>query len=151
MYEPVINRVEQPCRGADMLNMPSARVLINSSACQGKVNPAACLISEKPLLFFFFRNAQLPLFISRWIFQSNNREKKKSRQLCQVFAVYNCKDNSQTATISQWIELSEFMAACVIIIIKQMHTGRQREKRGCASLYQTFCLIQILHIQFCGG
>lgn len=79
MYEPVINRVEQPCRGADMLNMPSTKVLINSSAREGKGNPAACLISKK---HFFFTSTHLSLFISRLIFCATTQgRKKKSRQL----------------------------------------------------------------------
>lgn len=93
------------------------------------MNPAACLISEKPFL-----GTLNSLCSSHGGFFSPITERTKSRQLCQVFAVYNCKDNSQTAMISQWIELSEFMAACVIIIIKQMHTGRPREKKMCFPL-----------------
>lgn len=50
MYEPVINRVELPCRGVGVgvgggkLNMPSVKVLINSSTCEVRETllPASC-------------------------------------------------------------------------------------------------------------
>lgn len=112
-------------QGADMLNMPSARVLINSSVREGKGNPAACLISEKPFL------GTLISFCSSqgWFLCNNTGWKKKIKAIiCQAIAIYNCKDKNQTAMISQRIELCEFMAACVIIIIKQMHIVKQWKK-----------------------
>lgn len=78
MYEPLINRVEQPCRGADMLNMPSTKVLINSSAREGKGSPAACLISKK---HFFYKHSSLSVHLKVDFLCNNTGKEKKSRQL----------------------------------------------------------------------
>lgn len=75
-----------------------------------------------------FRNTHLRLFISRLIFCATTQAEKKSRQLfVRPLLSIIAKIKIKTAMISQRIELSEFMAACVIIIIKQMHNVRQRE------------------------
>lgn len=95
MYEPLINRVEQPCRGADMLNMPSTKVLINSSAREGKGNPAACLISEKH--FFFYKHSSLSVHLKvDFLCNNTGKEKKIQAIICQASAIYNCKDKNQS-------------------------------------------------------
>lgn len=110
----------------------------------GEREPCCSLDIRKAI----FRNTHLPLFISRLIFPCNNTAwggKKIKAIICQAFAIYNCKDKNQTAVISQRIELSEFTAACVIIILKQMRAGRWWRRRG--GLLQTpLCLFSVLHI-----
>lgn len=61
------------------MNMPSARALINSSACEGKGNPAASLISEKP----FMEHLSTP--VHKVDFLSNNTGKKQNNYLSRLY------------------------------------------------------------------
>lgn len=96
-----------------------------------KAKEPCCLLDIRKAIF---RNTHLPLFISRLIFCATTLggKKKIKEIICQAFAICNYKDKNQTAVISQRIELSEFTAACVIIIIKQTHVVRQLKKK-CSS------------------